>query len=111
MPPTQLIWARKGGEEPEAEPTCLSILDNTHILHFLDERIFPFKDHKEQLGTFLGGRPLVNVVDHTCLGAEEKNCHLAGATGKGGVARRSQVMALLTPSWEDRAPHRIRTTP
>lgn len=89
----------------------LSILNNTHILHFLDERIFPFKDHKKQLGAFFGGRPLVNVVDHTRLGTEERNCHLAGATGKGGMARGSQTVALLTPSWEERAPHLIHTTP
>lgn len=41
--------------------------NSTHVLDFLDERIFPFKDHKKQLGTSLGGWPLVNVVHHTRL--------------------------------------------
>jgi hypothetical protein len=49
------------------------ILNSTHILDFLDERIFPFKDHKEQLSAFLGSWPLVNVVNHTGLEAEQRN--------------------------------------
>ena len=63
-------------------------LGDTHILDFLDERIFPFKDHKKQLSTFLGSRSLVNVVNHTGLGTEErKQCYclcaaLARAAGE-----------------------------
>lgn len=53
-------------------PAALTTSNNTHILDFLDERIFPFKDHKEQLSTFFRGWPLVNVVNHTRLGTEER---------------------------------------
>lgn len=44
---------------------------STYILDFLDEGILPFKDHKEQLSTLLGCRPLVNIIDHAGLGAEQ----------------------------------------
>lgn len=61
---------------------CAHMFNNTHILDFLDKRIFPFEDHKKQLSPFFSGWPLVNVVNHTRLGTKERKCHLAGAMGR-----------------------------
>lgn len=107
---TDLGWERRRSLQAAHLPLHLN---NTHILHFLDERVFPLKDHKEQLGTSFGGRPLVDVVDHTRLGTEERNCHLAGASGTGSMARGSQTLALLTHTilGGESAPNLTHTTP
>lgn len=73
---------------------CAHMLNNTHILDFLDKRIFPFKDHKKQLSPFFSGRPLVNVVNHTRLGTEERKCHLSGPRER---AHRWESSALGSP--------------
>lgn len=79
---TKMPW---GGKFP------LKIGGNTHILDFLDERIFPLKDHKKQLSTFFGRWPLVNVVNHAGLGREErKQCYTASASLPGQGHREGE---------------------
>lgn len=81
MTPARKEDERSHKDEPEClrAGNVLSVLNTTHVLDFLDERIFPFEDHKKQLGTSFSGRPLVDVVNHTRLGAEERRQgHLTG---------------------------------
>lgn len=99
-------------QSTRTSPNALTTLNNTHILDFLDERIFPFKDHKEQLSTFFGSWPLVNVVNHTRLGTEERErCHLAWAAGKESTIREHWTLAPLTASWRNRAKNLSCKTP
>lgn len=68
----------------KGEPECLGAgMNRTHVLDFLDERIFPFKDHEKQLRALFSGGPLVDVVNHTRLGTEGTGqCHPASVTGE-----------------------------
>lgn len=86
------------------------MFNNTYILDFLDKRIFPFKDHKKQLSPFFSGWPLVNVVNHTRLGTEERKCHLAGATersaqgGSSGLGSPHCLLERESPDSQTRHP-------
>lgn len=60
---------------PQGRESAIIMVNNTHILDLLDERIFPFKDHEKQLSAFFSGGPLVNIVHHTGLETERKPCN------------------------------------
>ena len=86
-----------------------SLSGNTHVLDLLDEGILPFEDHKKQLSTFLGRRPLVDVVDHAGLGTEGEAAlpppgpSLAWAAGEERAVRDRRPRRS---SWRDRAKRR-----
>ena len=82
---------------PQHRVFALVTLSNTHILDFLDERIFPFKDHKKQLSAFFSGRPLVNVVNHTRLGRERRKCYNLCAPASPGLQERRRKLGDLGP--------------
>lgn len=95
--------AHKEESVPWRREPALATRSNTHVLDFLDERIFPFKDDKKQLSAPFGGWPLVIVVDHAGLGQRRESRItssaplLACVAGKERAVRGPWTGAPFTP--------------